>query len=70
MSLRTAQNRLRQSTRELRHHWDAASASWDDPISRKFYESRIAPIESRVRSTVAAMEKMAELLAKARADCE
>lgn len=69
MSLQNAQNRLRQSMKELNHRWDDVSSVWDDPVSRKFYDRRLAPLESMVRSSVAAMEKMAEQLAKARSDC-
>ncbi len=69
MSLQTAQNRLRQSMKEINHHWDHITSQWDDPVSRKFYEQRIAPLESMVRSSMAAMDKMAKQLAKARNDC-
>lgn len=69
MSIQSAENKLKQSLKELHLHWDNAAARWDDPISRKFHERRIAPIEPAVRSAAAAMEKMSELLAKARNDC-
>jgi hypothetical protein len=69
MSMNTAQNRLKQATKELTIHWDAARASWDDTMSRRFHESHLAHLEPMIRTTVAAMEKMSELLAKARQEC-
>lgn len=69
MSMNTAQNRLKQAAKELSIHWDAARSSWDDTMSRRFHESHLAPLEPMIRSTVAAMEKMSELLARARHDC-
>ena len=69
MSMNTAQNRLKQSAKELAIRWDAARVSWDDTMSRRFHEAHLAPLEPMIRSTVAAMEKMSEMLAKARHDC-
>jgi len=69
MSIRSAENTLKQSLKELHQHWEQTAAAWDDPVSRKFHEKRIAPIEPAVRSAAAAMEKMSKLLEKARHDC-
>lgn len=69
MSMNTAQNRLKQAAKELNIHWETARSSWDDTMSRRFHESHLAPLEPTIRASVAAMEKMSELLAKARQEC-
>lgn len=70
MSVNTARNRVKQAAKDLAVHWETASQSWDDTMSRRFFDSHLAPLDPMIRSTVAAMEKMSDLLMKARNDCQ
>jgi hypothetical protein len=49
--------------------WSRTLESWRDPVARAFEERRLRPVEPRIRSTVAAMEKIEALLDAARREC-
>lgn len=69
MSLAGGRTRLHGAMKELLVRWDKAQQSWDDVNSRAMQETVIEPLERRVQSAMVAMEKMAEVCAKARRDC-
>ncbi len=44
-------------------------AQWDDAMSEDIEKSVIEPLEPRVRATVSAIEKMIEVLGRAKREC-
>jgi hypothetical protein len=69
MSLATSRARLQGALKDLRARWEQTKAKWDDPMSREFEKRYLAPLEPRVRNTLAAMEKMDSVLVQAKRDC-
>lgn len=70
MSLSVSQTQLKGALRELMIQWDLVTAKWDDPMSRAFEADFLAHLEPRVRGTLAAMDHMSDIMARARRDCE
>jgi len=69
MSLHASRANLNDSLKRLLNDWDAVREQWDDETSRRFFETHIAALQPIVRSTLGAMDQMAELLRQARRDC-
>jgi hypothetical protein len=70
MSLHTSRAKLVGTYKELMIRWDRTKESWDDPMSRSLEERVLAPMEGKIRAAATAMEKMGEMLIRARRDCE
>ncbi|MHC4948910.1 MAG: hypothetical protein ACYTG1_11710 [Planctomycetota bacterium] len=70
MSLASSHSQLKGALTELRIKWDEATRSWDDPVSRKFEEGFLVPLDRAAKPALQAMEQMGELLARARRECE
>lgn len=62
-------NRLKHSLRELLDRWEDTSAVWNDQVRREFEERQIRPLESAMNSALNGMQELAEVLARARAEC-
>ena len=69
MSLTVGRAKLTQGLKELATRWEQAKAHWDDAMSADLEKSVIQPLEPRVRATVSAIEKMNEVLMRARREC-
>jgi len=69
MSLATARSKLVSNLKELLTRWDRVRTYWDDPVSRNFEKEYLAPLDSKVRAGVSAMEHMHELLDRAKREC-
>jgi hypothetical protein len=70
MSLVVSQTQLKGAAKELFTRWDEAVARWDDPMRHAFEKDFLAPLDPKIRSTLAAMDRMGEMLARARRECE
>jgi hypothetical protein len=70
MSLHTGRAKLVGSHKELMMKWDRTKEWWNDAMSRSLEERVLEPVEPKIRAAVSAMEKMGELLARARRECE
>jgi hypothetical protein len=62
-------NRLIYGLKQLRTAWDEAAAEWKDQVARDFEADFLAPLEDRLQSTARAMDKLFEVLEKAKRDC-
>lgn len=51
--------------KQLRLKWEAARDTWDDATSRAFHEEHIEPLGPRVKETLEAVGRLAEVLARA-----
>ena len=60
---------LTDSLDSLRAAWAETTARWDDPTSRRFYKERLEPLEPITRKALFAIQRLAEVLAKAERDC-
>ena len=69
MSITSARLRIHGEYRDLMIAWSRTLESWRDPVALAFEERRLRPVEPRIRSTVAAMEKIEALLDAARREC-
>jgi hypothetical protein len=62
--------RLQHAIKDLRDKWDIASELWDDVNSREFQKVHVIPLQQHGKHAVVGMEKLAETLAKIRAQCK
>lgn len=69
MSMSTSRAKMLGAMKELTLRWDRCREGWNDEASRTVEERIILPLEPRLRSAVTAMEKMGQILIKARHDC-
>jgi hypothetical protein len=69
MSLSTGRTKLQAALKDLRIKFDRSQDAWDDAARDRFQSTHLEPLEPAVRSALAAMEKMADLLARARNEC-
>lgn len=70
MSLAVGRAKLVGALKELMVKWDRTKESWDDPMSQALEERVLEPLEPKIRAAATAMEKMGEVLARAKRDCE
>jgi hypothetical protein len=70
MSLSVGRAKMVGSLKDLMLRWEKTKMQWDDPMSQNIEESVLTPLEPKVRSAVVAMEKMAEVLARVKRDCQ
>jgi hypothetical protein len=69
MSLTVGRAKLVQALKDLEMRWEKTRLQWDDAMSEDIAMMVVEPLEPRVRATVTAMEKMAEVLTRARREC-
>jgi len=70
MSLNGTKSRLVAITKELATRWDQTRNYWNDAKSRELEKRYLSELFVNVDKTVAALERLDELLAKVRKDCE
>ena len=69
MSLMVGRAKLTQGMKELQMRWERARAQWNDPMADDIEKNVIEPLEPRIRATVSAIEKMHEVMHRARREC-
>ncbi|HVV01259.1 MAG TPA: hypothetical protein VHH88_07835 [Verrucomicrobiae bacterium] len=65
-----SKSRLGAISKELAMRWRETKVSWNDNKSREFESRYLDELFARVDKTVTVMEKLDEVLNKARSDCE
>ncbi len=63
-------NRLVSLTKGLATRWDETKNYWKDAKSQEFEQRYMTELFANVDKTVTVLEKLDELLAKVRKDCE
>ncbi len=58
------------SLKGLQARWTKVREHWNDPVSRSFEEQFLSPLEPKIRSGITAIERMNELVQRARNDCQ
>ena len=70
MSLSTGRNILRGAIKDLHAHWDYARQSWRDSAAEDLERIHLTPLDPKVRTAMGAMERLMELVSRARRECE
>lgn len=60
--------KLALALKHLTVKWDSARDSWDDATSKAFHEEHIEPLRPKVKETLEAVGRLAEVLARAARD--
>jgi hypothetical protein len=69
MSLTVGRAKLVQALKDLEMRWEKTRMQWDDAMSEDIGKMVVEPLEPRVRATVSAIEKMVEVLSRAKREC-
>jgi len=70
MSLSGSKGRLNGITRELTLKWEDTKVSWRDLKAQEFEQRYVRELLVEMGRTMAALEKLDELLRKIKNDCE
>jgi hypothetical protein len=70
MSLSGSRSRLAAISKELSLRWRETRHSWKDHKAVEFEQRYLDDLLARVDKTVTVVEKLDQLLAKVRSDCE
>jgi hypothetical protein len=70
MNLSASKNRLVGLNKELSSRWEETRNSWRDTKSLEFEQRYMSELFANVDRTVTILDKLNELLAKVRNDCE
>lgn len=60
---------LNSALKSLRRRWADVEDVWDDSVRRHFAEEHIDPIEPQVVSTLKAINRLAQVMARAYDEC-
>jgi hypothetical protein len=69
VSLTTASISLADGLKTAGTLWEVARAGWDDPVSQAFEDNYWVPLKTQVEATLAALDRLAPILARAQQDC-
>lgn len=69
MNLSGASMELQQAFKAATEAWEEAQQVWKDSACRAFEHDSWEPLESRVQSTLQAMEQLGAILARAVREC-
>lgn len=69
MSTVGSRAKLMQVAKKLMADWEQAKEAWRDDNCRQFDKTYMTPLESSIRATALALERMEALLDGARQDC-
>jgi hypothetical protein len=69
MSLTTSSISLADGLKTAATHWEEARAGWDDPIAQAFESNYWLPLKNQVEAALAALDRLAPILARAREEC-
>ncbi len=70
MGVYEGRGQLGKAMKELTNQWLDARASWKDQNAERFEKKHLVPLDMDLRSAVAAMDVMAQLLSHIKRDCE
>ena len=63
--LSSGASKMALAIKQLNLKWEAARETWDDSTSRAFHKEHIEPLPPRVKETLEAIGRLAEVLARA-----
>jgi hypothetical protein len=63
--LSSGASKMALAIKQLNLKWEAARETWDDSTSRAFHKEHIEPLSPRVKETLEAIGRLAEVLSRA-----
>jgi len=66
--LSSGASKLALALKQLHIKWEAARETWDDGTARGFHKEHIEPLAPKVKETLEAIGRLAEVLARATRD--
>ena len=69
MSVGVGRAKLIGATKELMLRWDKARQHWSDDQARTMQDEFLEPLERTVKSAVSAIERVAQVVERARREC-
>lgn len=63
--LSSGASKMALAIKHLHIKWESATETWDDGTSRAFHKQHIEPLAPRVKETLEAIGRLAEVLARA-----
>lgn len=69
MSLTTSSISLADGLKTVGVLWEQAREGWDDPVARAFERNHWLPLKTQIESTLAALDRLAPILARAQQEC-
>jgi hypothetical protein len=66
--LSSGASKMALAIKQLHLKWEAARETWDDGTSRAFHKEHIEPLAPKVKETLEAIGRLAEVLARASRD--
>jgi len=66
--LSSGASKMALAMKQLNLKWEAARETWDDATARAFHKEHIEPLPPRVKETLEAIGRLAEVLARATRD--
>ncbi len=70
MSINVGRTLLTSAHKELNVHWREVREHWSDIKASEFEQEYLAPLEPAVRAALTAMERISDVMDKARRECE
>lgn len=61
--------KLHDSLKKLRARWQDTQNYWNDPVSREFEETFLAPLDPQINATLERMRRLSAMLNSAQHDC-
>jgi hypothetical protein len=69
MSLDTGRYQLYSTFKTLHAHWDQTALQWNDVVRHDFEETFWQQLEPRVNQTLAAIDRLGQIMARAKQEC-
>jgi hypothetical protein len=69
MSLTTTSISLADGLKTAATLWEEARAGWDDPVAQAFENDYWLPLKTQVEAALAALDRLAPILARAQQEC-
>jgi len=70
MGVHEGRGQLSKIMRELSLHWHETKMTWQDSRSKEFEKNVLEPLEADLKTAVAAMDQMSNLLNRIYTECE
>lgn len=65
-NLNSTRAELQAAWQRLYQRWEETKAVWNDPVRRRFEKEHWMPLENQTQVTLKEMERLAQVIAKAR----
>ena len=69
MSLDTGRYRLYSSFKTLAAHWEETRLHWIDGVAQEFEENQWDALEPRVKAALTGIDRLAQIMVRARQEC-